>query len=413
MIKPMVVVGGGPAGMMAAIAAADSNKKVLLLEQNQVLGKKLLLSGKGRCNITNTAGIDSFIERFSKNGKFLRNAFRDFFNEELIDFFKQRGLGFRTERQGRVFPVSDRASSVVNILKNELKKKKVEVVYDAKVRRLLLKEKRLCSILVKNKEKIAASSAVLATGGLSYAFTGSDGEGIKIAKSLGHSVIDCKPALVPLIVKEDFTSRLQGLTLKNIQLRFLAEKRKLESTVGEMLFTENGISGPLVISLSRDVVNWLSLGKKVKVEIDLKPGLTDEQVKKRLLRELSNDSRKSIFNMLKSLLPAKLIPICLKALSIDQNKRAHQIKKAERNALARFLKKFTLEISSSAGFEKAMVTAGGVSLKDVDPKTMASRKIENLYFCGEILDLDADTGGFNLQAAFSTGYLAGKNISSL
>jgi len=381
MSLPVIVVGGGPAGMMAAIRAAELGEKVVLVEQNAALGAKLLLSGKGRCNITNSCELESFIERFSKNGPFLRDAFKVFFNADLMDYFKSRGVKLKTERQGRVFPISDRASSVLNVLKSELRKKRVDLVFKAKATKILLEKEKVCGLLLKDKRVIKSEGIVLATGGCSYRFTGSDGSGIHISKEMGHPVVETRPALVPLTVKGEYPKLLEGLTLKNIKLRFRAGKKLLESPIGELLFTGEGISGPLVLSCSGRVVDWIFGNKEVFVEIDLKPALSSDQVMQRLLRELKLGSRKSLANILKCMLPLRLIPIFLDQTKIDPDKRGHQVTGHQRAAIGSLLKAFRLTITGSAGFDKAMVTSGGVSLKSIDPRTMASRSKIGLFFC--------------------------------
>jgi len=397
--------------MMAAIRAAHLGQEVALIERNSQLGKKLLLSGKGRCNITNTCDLNSFIDRFSGNGQFLRDAFAEFFNTDLIKFFEDRGLKLKIERQLRVFPLSDKSGSILEILEEELRKNKVNIIYQSRAKNIIVRNGETKGILLAGGETISADRIILATGGISYAFTGSSGDGIKIAGESGHRVTPLRQGLVPLETKQKYPAALRGLTLKNIRLRFSDAKKEIVSPVGELLFTPFGISGPLVLSLSGQIVDWLSQKKSVHVDIDLKPGLSAEQLDARLLREISLNSKKSIKNFLASLLPKKLIELSLEILKIAPDKKANQITQSQRRNIISLLKAFRLDIARALPIEEAMVTKGGVSLKDINPRTMESRVIKGLYFAGEMMDVDADTGGFNLQAAFSTGYLAGESAA--
>ena len=407
----IVVVGGGPSGMMAAIRAAALGQDVTLLEKKDSVGNKLLLSGKGRCNLTNTEELEYFLKRFSKNGDFLRDAFKRFFNRELMDFFEQRGLKLKIERQMRVFPQTDSSASILNILKKELEKTGVQVIYNAKVVNLLLADDKVKAVRLENGRNIPCDKVILASGGASYSFTGSDAAGINIAAKLGHGIVSLRPGLVPLDVKEAYPRKLEGLTLRNIRLKFSDGKAQIISEIGELIFTASGISGPLVITLSGRVIDMLAQNKKVSVEIDLKPALSNEQLDNRLLREFKANAKKSIKNALKELLPLRLIKVFIEAAAIDLLKKCSQITQDEREKIVSLLKGFKMDISGSRPIEEGMVTRGGVSLKEIDPRTMESRLIKGLYFCGEMIDIDADTGGFNLQAAFSTGYLAGESAA--
>ena len=397
--------------MMAAIRASQLGQEVALVERNSQLGKKLLLSGKGRCNITNTCDLNSFIDRFSGNGQFLRDAFAKFFNTDLIKFFEDRGLKLKVERQLRVFPLSDRSNSILEVLEKELRGNKVDIIFQGRVKNIIVQNNQVTGLLLAGGKNIPAEKVILATGGISYAFTGSSGDGIKIAEESGHRVIPLRQGLVPLETKQKFPGQLKGLTLKNIRLIFSDTKKEIISPVGELLFTPSGISGPLVLSLSGQIVDWLSQNKSVYVDIDLKPGLSAEQLDARLLREINLNSRKSIKNFLASLLPKKLIELSLGILKIPAEKKANQLTQSQRKNIVSFLKAFHLDIAGALPIEEAMVTKGGVSLKDINPRTMGSRIIKGLYFAGEMMDVDADTGGFNLQAAFSTGYLAGESAA--
>ena len=399
--------------MMAAIRAAGLGQDVTLLEKKDSLGNKLLLSGKGRCNLTNIEELEYFLKRFSKNGDFLRDAFKKFFTRQLMDFFEQRGLKLKIERQMRVFPQSDRSTSILDILKKELIKSGVRIIYKAKVVDLLLESGEVKAVRLENGDSISCEKVIFASGGASYSFTGSDASGINIARRLGHEIVPLRPGLIPLDVKQFYPKKLEGLTLRNIRLKFSDGKTQVISDIGELIFTVSGISGPLVITLSGRVVDLLAENKNVFVDIDLKPALSIEQLDSRLLREFKANAKKSIKNALKELLPLRLIKVFIEAAGIDLLKKCSQITQAERENIVLLLKRFRIDISGPRPIEEGMVTRGGVSLKEIDPRTMGSRLIKGLYFCGEMVDVDADTGGFNLQAAFSTGYLAGESAAKI
>ncbi len=406
-----MVVGGGPAGMMAAIRAGQLHRDVVLVEKNPVLGKKLLLSGKGRCNLTNTCDLDSFLESFSKSGQFLRDAFKKLFNRDLMHFFQERGLGLKIERQLRVFPESNRSDSILEVLKKELHKNKVKILYQSPLKDIFIQDKQVKGLLVNGAGVIAAEKIILATGGVSYGFTGSTGDGLSIAGKLGHTIVPFAPGLVPLEARQHYPRLLEGLVLKNIRLVFSDGEREIVSEIGELLFTAFGISGPLVLSLSGKVSGWLSEKKGVSVWIDLKPALSKEQLDGRFLRELKASPKTNIKNVLKNLLPKRMIGAFLDIAGVARERKANQLTQEERRKLVELFKGWRLNISKTRPIAEAMVTRGGISLKEVNPRTMESRLIKGLYFAGEMLDVDADTGGFNLQAAFSTGYLAGESAS--
>ena len=398
--------------MMAAIRAAELGKEVTLLEKKPSPANKMLLSGKGRCNLTNACDLNSFLERFPSNGQFLRDAFKKFFNQELMKFFEDRGLKLKVERQLRVFPVTDRSSNILEVLKKELYKFHVELVTKVAVKDLILEDKAVKGVFLENGAQLYADKVILATGGVSYAFTGSTGDGIEIARRHGHRVVPLRPGLVPLVAKEDFVKRLEGLSLENIRLNFSEGKKEILSEVGDLLFTASGISGPLVVTLSGKIADWLAAGKKVCVEIDLKPGLTKEQLDARFLREFKSTPKRTLKNVIREVLPIRLIDVFIELLKISPEKTVSHITQEERQSMVFMLKGFRLEIVGTRPIEEAMVTRGGVSVKDVNPRTMESRLVKGLYFAGEIIDVDADTGGFNLQAAFSTGYLAGESAAT-
>ena len=397
--------------MMAAIRASELLQDVTLIEKNPILGKKLLLSGKGRCNLTNSCDLDSFIKRFSGNGQFLRDAFNKFFNLDLIRFFQQRGLKLKTERQLRVFPQTDRSDSIAEVLKKELYKNKVKIIYRAIMKDIFMQENKIRGLLLGDGKIIPADRLILATGGVSFGFTGSTGEGLDIARKLGHRIVPLKAGLVPLEARQHYPKFLEGLALKNIRLRFSDSKKQIESDIGELLFTSFGISGPLVLSLSKEIVDWLQKSNTVYVEVDLKPALTKEQLRARLLREFKLNPRKSIKNTLKALLPKRLVDVFIDIAKILPDKKVSQITQKERESLVSLFKAMRLDITRARPIDEAMITRGGISLKDINPRTMESRLIRGLYFAGELIDVDADTGGFNLQAAFSTGYLAGESAA--
>jgi len=410
-IYDIAVIGAGPAGIMAAIRAAILEKDVILIEGNNVIGKKILITGKGRCNITNTASLDSFIEKFGKEGPFLRSAFSTFFNEDLIDFFKSKGLALKSERQGRVFPATDKAASIVEVLNNCLKEDNLKVLYNRRI--VSIRRSGDCFELdAANKDSISARKVILATGGASYRATGSTGEGFKIVRRLGHHIQPLVPALVPLKTKEAWVKELQGLSLKNVRITFVSDKKRIVSDIGEFIFTHFGVSGPLVLDLSGRISQLLKEGRKIDLFIDLKPGLEAERLQDRLLRGFKSKGKTYFKNFLKELLPQRLIPIIMRLSGIDPSKLANQITRGERNAIASLLKALPLNITDTLSIQSAMVTDGGVSTKEIDPRTMESRLMPGLYFAGEIIDGCASSGGYNLQQAFSTGYLAGESAAN-
>lgn len=397
--------------MMAAIRAGQLQQDVTLIEKNQYPGRKLLLSGKGRCNLTNACGLEEFLERFSRRGDFLRDAFKKFFNQELMHFFEEGGVPLKTERQLRVFPASDSSASIVKALKAQLAASRVTELYRAEAKEISVLDGRAAGVQLADGRQIPADKVILATGGISYRFTGSTGDGFAISRRLGHHVTPLLPGLVPLETREKFPRLLEGLALKNIRLVLDDKKRRVASEIGELLFTETGISGPLVLSLSGKISEWLLDGRRVCVEIDLKPALSADQLDERILREFKAAPRKTLGTVMHTLLPKRMIDVFLEQAALDPAKKVSYITGGERAALVKLLKGFRLEITQPRPIEEAMVTRGGVTLKEIDPRTMESRLVKGLYFAGEIIDIDADTGGFNLQAAFSTGYLAGESAA--
>jgi predicted Rossmann fold flavoprotein len=411
MIYDIAVIGGGAAGMMAAIRAAELGRKVVLIERNESLGKKILITGKGRCNITNVASIDDFMAKFGRSGQFLRQAFQAFFNDEVIEFFKSRGLETKTERQGRVFPVTDKARSVVEVLEKSLKDNKVEILFNTRLSGVS-KTGDGFLLLSDNGQSIKAAHVIIATGGASYRATGSTGDGFDMAEKLGHKIIELKPGLVPLTTKEKWVKDLQGIALENIRITFTCGKKKIISEIGELMFTHFGVSGPLVIDLSADVIQLLSEYGEVKLAIDLKPGMRDEQLEASILHKFKVKGEVQMKNLMKDMLPNRMVEVFLKVIGVSRDKETNQITQDDRRRILRGLKGLELTINGSLPIEEAMVTGGGVSTKEIDPRSMQSRVVPGLYFAGEVIEGSAASGGYNLQQAFSTGYLAGESAAN-
>ncbi len=411
----VIVVGGGAAGMMAAVSAACKGHETLLLEQNEKLGKKLFITGKGRCNVTNACETDKFFESIVSNPKFLYSAFYGFDNRQMMELLEEAGCHLKIERGERVFPASDHSSDVIAALQRILKKNNVEICLRTKVRELLTEEtvpeggKQVCGVLLENGRKERADAVILATGGLSYPLTGSTGDGLKLAEDAGHKIKNCVPSLVPFNVSEEWCTRLQGLSLKNVNLIMRDGNKEVYRGFGEMLFTHFGISGPLVLS-SSSFYEKCKNKENIICEIDLKPALSEEQLEKRVLRDFEENQNRQFKNALNGLLPSKLVPIMIELSGIIPEKKVNEVTRTERKNLVHMMKHLILHINGTRGFDEAIITQGGVSVKEVNPSTMESKLVKGLYFAGEILDLDALTGGFNLQIAWSTGHLAGDSI---
>lgn len=405
-MNTVVVIGGGPAGMMAAINAADKYNTVLI-EKNDKLGRKMFISGKGRCNITNAKDISEFFDFIPGNPHFLYSSLYSFTNEDTMNFFNKLGVKLKTERGDRVFPESDKSSDIISAMEKELRKKSVSIKLNSKVKSFIYKDNTIKAVQLDDNSIIKGDYFILCTGGISYPQTGSSGEGYNFAKELGHNIVELKPSLVPITVKEEWIKELQGLSLKNVELSIVNKKNKvLFKEFGEMLFTHFGISGPICLSGSR-VVNKED---NLKAVIDLKPALTFEELDKRIQKDFIKYTNKDFKNSLDDLLPQKIIDVVIRLSGIDPNKKVNLITREERQNLVSLLHNFTLEIKGLRPIAEAIVTAGGINVKEIDPSTMQSKLCKNLYFAGEIIDVDAYTGGFNIQIALSTGYLAGCNV---
>ena len=404
----VIVVGGGAAGMMAAVFAARNGQNVQLLEKNEKLGKKLFITGKGRCNITNAADIEDLFTAVISNPKFLYSGFYSFTNQQVIDFFEELGVKTKVERGERVFPVSDHSSDVIAAFSRELKSLGVSVSLHTEVKELLCEQDKVCGVLLTNGKKMKADAVIVATGGISYPSTGSTGDGYRFARETGHRVTELLPSLVPMEVRQWYAKELQGLSLRNIEIRITDGKKKLYEEFGEMLFTHYGVTGPVILSAS-SVVGKTLRKKELTLHIDLKPALSEEQLDKRILREFDANHNKQYKNSIESLFPAKLKPVMIELSEIEPEKKVNEITKEERQRLVHLIKDFTMTLTGLRGYNEAIITKGGVSVKEIDPGTMESKIIKGLYFAGEVLDLDAVTGGYNLQIAWSTGYLAGIN----
>ena len=396
--------------MFAALGAAEAGHRVTILEQNEKPGKKIYITGKGRCNLTNACDTEEIFAHVPRNAKFLYSAVYTYDNFRVMEFFEANGMPIKTERGNRVFPVSDHSSDVISTLQKALEKAGVEVLLHAKVTEILSKDGKITGVRLKNGEKRTADAIILATGGKSYSSTGSTGDGFVFAEQLGHKIEEPVPSLVPMTVLEDYCMQMQGLSLRNVQATIREGGKVFFEEFGEMLFTHFGVSGPLMLSAS-SVVNDRLRKKNLSLTIDLKPALSEEQLDARILRDFEENKNRQFTNSVKGLLPAKMIPVVISLSGIDPEKKINGITKQERKKLVECIKAFPLTLTGLRGFNEAIITRGGVSVKQVDPSTMESKMVKGLYFAGEILDVDAYTGGFNLQIAWSTGYLAGSSIA--
>lgn len=404
----VIVVGGGAAGLMAAGQAAEAGSSVLVLEKMAQPGRKICITGKGRCNLTNIADLPDFINHFGKNGRFLHQAFGRFFVSELMTFFEELGLQLTVERGGRVFPTCGKAPEVLKVMLKWLERLGVVIRRSAPVESLLIDGERLAGVILKGGERLEAGKVILATGGASYPRTGSTGDGYRLAKQAGPSIVPIRPSLVPLETAGDQAKKMAGLNLKNVGIRLHIDGKCQFQGLGEMAFTDFGLTGPLILTVSSLAVDSLRAGNKLTLAIDLKPALDDSQLDARLERDCSSRAGEQLASVLRGLLPKEMVPVCLEATAIDPKKAAGQLSDHERGKLRTWLKDFRLEITGYRSFDEALVTAGGVDLREIEPRAMESRKLKGLFIAGELLDLHADTGGYNLQAAFSTGWLAGR-----
>ena len=416
----VIVIGGGPAGMMAAITAAEYGNNVTIIEKNSDFGKKLLITGKGRCNITSLFYMSEFIKNTPGNGQFLYSAFQNYTNTDIIDFLKNQGLEVKEERGNRIFPVTDKSIDVLNCFKSKINELKIKKLFNTRVQKILVQNGEVLGVRTE-KEIIQTDKIILATGGKSYPLTGSTGDGYLIAKNIGHKVTEIRPSLVPLVIYEkNECKEMQGLSLRNVGIKIIDESKNklIYEDFGEMIFTHFGISGPTILSGSAHLVRYKEIDnlmkeQKIKLQIDLKPALTEEQLDERILRDFKEFKNKQFKHALDKLLPQKMIPIVIEKTKINEEKRVNEITKEERRNLVKVLKKFELTIKDFRPVEEAIITSGGINIKEINPKTMESKLVKGLYFAGEIIDVDSYTGGFNLQIAYSTGYTAGMHVGDL
>ncbi|MGN0279900.1 MAG: NAD(P)/FAD-dependent oxidoreductase [Lachnospiraceae bacterium] len=408
-MSKVIVIGGGAAGMMAAIAATEHGHRVVLLEKNEKLGKKIYITGKGRCNVTNACEMDKLFENMVSNPKFMYSAFYDYTNMQVMEMIREAGCPLKTERGERVFPVSDHSSDIIAAFERILRKRNVNIQLHTTVQSIRTQDGHVTGVILSDGRKQDADAVVIATGGLSYPTTGSTGDGYRMAQELGHTMKECTPALVPMEIREEWCRQLQGLSLKNVTLTMLCGGKRIYEGFGEMLFTHFGISGPLVLSAS-SFYGKCKDKSQVSVRVDLKPALSEEQLDKRILRDFEQNPNKQFKNVIGSLYPSKLISVMIALSGIDEDKKIHEITKEERKNLLDVTKHLTMHVSGLRDFQEAIITQGGIRVKEVNPSTMESKLVSGLYFAGEVLDLDALTGGFNLQIAWSTGHLAGSSI---
>ena len=412
----VIVIGGGPAGMMAAITASENGNDVILVEKMNGLGRKLLITGKGRCNITSSLNMEEFIKNTPGNGRFLYSCYQQYTNKDIIEFLRKQGLEVKEERGNRIFPVTDKSQDVLKCFTKKLKENKVQILYNMQVQKILVDEQKekAIGILANNKE-MYADKIILATGGKSYPLTGSTGDGYKMVEELGHNVTKIKPSLVPLeIYQKSLCQDLQGLSLKNVKMKILDKSKNkiIYEDFGEMLFTHFGVSGPTILSSSAHLVRYKKIEEKLKnreivLKIDFKPALSEKKLNDRILRDFTEFKNKQFKNSLEKLLPHKLINPIIELSKINPDKKVNEITKEERIRLVELLKNFTMEIKGFRPIDEAIVTSGGIKISEINPKTMESKLVKNLYFAGEIIDVDSYTGGFNLQIAYSTGFVAG------
>ena len=411
----VVVIGGGPAGMMAAITSRENGNDVTIIEKNKQLGKKLLITGKGRCNITSSLDMDEFIKNTPGNGMFLYSAFQKYTNQDIINFLDKQGLQVKEERGNRIFPITDKSLDVLKCFESKIKELDIKINFNEEAKELIINENKEIKAVKTNKREIIADKVILATGGKSYPLTGSTGDGYKMVEELGHKITSIKPSLVPLeIYDKNLCTKLQGLSLKNVSIKLIDKQKNKEiyEDFGEMIFTHFGVSGPIILSSSAHLVRYKNIEqlmkeKKIILKIDFKPALREEKLDERILRDFNEFKNKQFKNALDKLLPQKLIPAIIEKSEINPNKKVNEITKKERANLLKQLKDFEVDVKEFRSIDEAIITSGGISIKEINPKTMESKKIKGLFFAGEIIDVDSYTGGFNLQIAYSTGYVAG------
>ncbi len=412
-MSKVIIIGAGAAGMMAAVAAVRNENDVIIYDGNEKVGKKMYITGKGRCNLTNACDISDYFDNIVSNDKFLYSALYGYTNDDVINFFEENGCPVKVERGNRAFPRSDKSSDVIKTLEKYLRSHGVKIVLNTKVDKILVDNGKVSFVKLFDGRKDKADKVILATGGLSYKTTGSTGDGLRIAKELGHTITSCRPALVPLNVKEDYIKAMQGLSLRNVNLTIIGGKKRLFDDFGEMLFTHFGVSGPLVLSASSVIGKHLTDASKgvsdIKGVIDLKPALTDKQLNDRILRDIESNKNKEIKYLVSGLVPNKMVDVILNLLNVNQHLKLNELTKELRGKLLQLLKEFTFTITGLRDYNEAIITQGGVSVDEINPSTMESLLVKGLYFAGEVIDIDALTGGFNMQLAFSTGYLAGDN----
>jgi len=402
----VIIIGAGPAGLLAAGRAAELGAKVLILEKMRQEGRKLMITGKGRCNITNSAEIGEFITHVFPKGKFLRNAFSQYFSADIIELLERYGLDVTLERGGRYFPTNNKAPDVLKAILKWVNELGVEIITEQKVEKLLVEDGEIKGVQA-NAKAYEAQKVIIATGGKSYPATGSTGDGYELARRVGHKINKPIPALVPVETKGQIAKKLQGLNLKNVRATVWVNDKKYGEAFGEMIFTHFGLSGPIILTLSRIMVTELQNGNKVKVSIDLKPALDEQKLDNRLIRDLNEHGKKRLANIFRLWLPSSMVPVFIEELGLDANKECHQVSAKERKQIRYMMKNLTLEVSHHRSFKEAIITAGGIPTDEIRPKTMESKIVKGLYFAGEVIDLDAETGGYNLQIAYSTGWLAG------
>lgn len=413
----VVVIGGGPAGMMAAITSRENGNDVIIIEKNKQLGKKLLITGKGRCNITSSLDMEEFIKNTPGNGMFLYSAFQKYTNQDIIKFLEKQGLRVKEERGNRIFPITDKSLDVLKCFESKIKELDIKINFDEEAKELIINENKEIKAVKTSKREIIADKVILATGGKSYPLTGSTGDGYKMVEELGHKITSIKPSLVPLeIYDKNLCTKLQGLSLKNVSIKLIDKQKNKEiyEDFGEMIFTHFGVSGPIILSSSAHLVRYKNIEqlmkeKKIILKIDFKPALREEKLDERILRDFNEFKNKQFKNALDKLLPQKLIPVIIEKSEINPNKKVNEITKKERANLLKQLKDFEVDVKEFRSIDEAIITSGGISIKEINPKTMESKKIKGLFFAGEIIDVDSYTGGFNLQVAYSTGYVAGSN----